>query len=143
MPPTYLLGSILIMVVLHLLLPVRKVIGPPYIYVGVPLIFIGLLVNIWSSNLFNKLRTTVKPFERSVCLITEGPYRFSRHPMYLGMALGLIGLAVLLGTAIAPLVIPAFVWVFTNKFIKVEEEAMEETFGEAYRDYKKRVRRWI
>ena len=142
LPPTVLLIAILAMAGLHFLLPVKKVIILPVRYCGIALAAGGMLLATWADRLFKKARTTVKPFERSTRLVTAGPYRFSRHPMYLGMAAVVAGLAVMLGS-LAPLaVIPAFVWAM-EKFIRVEEKAMEETFGQAYREYRRRVRRWI
>ncbi len=142
LPPTYLLISILIMLALHFLLPVRKVIPSPYRYLGILPLITGILLNIWSDQIFKKVRTTVKPFEQSSRLVIEGPYRFSRHPMYLGMILILAGLAVLLGTITPAAVIPEFIWM-SKRFIDIEEKAMEETFGDEYLAYSKRVRRWI
>ncbi len=142
LPPTYFLVAILLMVGLHFLLPIRQVVVAPYRYLGIALILAGVAVNFWSSNLFDKAKTTVKPFEQSSDLVTEGPFRFSRHPMYVGMVVLLAGLAVLLGSVTPVLVIPPFAWI-VKRFADVEEKAMEETFGDAYRQYSKRVRRWV
>ena len=109
LPPTYFLVSILFMGALRLFLPIRKVIVSPYNYFGILPILIGAVVNMWCSSFYNKVKTTVKPFEPSSYLVTEGLYRFSRHPMYVGMVLILVGLAVLLGTIGPVLVIPAFI----------------------------------
>ena len=63
--------------------------------------------------------------------------------MYLGMTLILAGLAVLLGSVTPVLVVPVFAWLMDRRFIVAEEQALEETFGEAYLEYKRHVRRWI
>ena len=63
--------------------------------------------------------------------------------MYLGMAMMLAGLGGLLGTLTPFAVVPAFVCIISARFIPPEERAMEETFGQAYRQYRNRVRRWI
>jgi len=76
-------------------------------------------------------------------LVQDGPYRFSRHPMYLGMAVLLIGVWLLLGTLTPAVVVPAFVCIMELRFIRAEEASMEQTFGADYRDYRKKVRRWI
>lgn len=143
LPPTYLFVSILIIIGLHLLLPACKVIRAPYTYSGVILIIVGVFLNIRSDNLFKKADTTVKPFRKPSSLIIEGPYRISRHPMYLGMVAALLGLAVLLGTLTPMLVAPVFGALMDRIFIVPEEKDMEETFGDGYREYKKTVRRWI
>ena len=143
LPPTYLFMALVAMAALHFVLPLRKIIPWPYHFVGVLLLAIGSVINVWSSNLFAKYETTVKPFEPAEGLVTQGPFRVSRHPMYLGMVLILAGCAVLLRSLTPFFVIPVFAWLMDTKFIRVEEEMMEESHGDAYREYKKRVRRWI
>jgi protein-S-isoprenylcysteine O-methyltransferase Ste14 len=76
-------------------------------------------------------------------LTFEGPYRFTRNPMYVGMALLQGGLA-LAGNALWPLValIPVL-WIVRTQVIDKEEQYLERRFGQQYRDYKARVRRWL
>lgn len=143
MPPTYFFAAILVMVGLHFLLPIVKLVPNPYNYIGGVFLLAGIVVNIWCSKLFEGAKTTIKPYEQSSSLVTGGPYRFSRHPMYLGMAVSLAGLAILLGTVTPMLIVPLFIAVADRVFMVVEEKAMEETFGDTCRDYRKRVRRWI
>jgi len=143
LPPACLLIAILLMVALHFLAPIRHVVPSPYTFIGVLPGLIGVALNLWADRLFTREQTTVKPFEQSAALITDGPYRLSRHPMYLGMVLILIGIGVALGSIPPFLIIPAFVLVVHVKFIVPEERAMEDTFGAAYREYRRRVRRWI
>ena len=131
------------MVVLHFAFPIKKLIFRPYNYSGALFILIGLLMNIWASNRFNKVKTTVKPFESSTHLVTGGLYRLSRHPMYLGLVIALFGLLIFLGSLSPVIIIPIFILQMEKKFISFEERALEETFGDAYRQYRKKVRRWI
>jgi len=109
---------------------------------AVPLV-LGLALGIWGSNLFQRARTTIKPFETPTTLVTSGPFRLSRNPMYLGMAAVLVGVALMLGSATPFLVIPPFVLLLDVRFIRREESAMRAAFGEAYRAYQARVRRWL
>ena len=143
LPPVYLLVAITAMIVLHFLSPVRKVIVHPYNYLGMLLVLLGLVANIWSGIYFIKRKTTFMPFERSVQLVTDGPFRLSRNPMYVGMVVMLIGVAVLLGSVTPWVMVPAFAVLIDRWFIALEEQAMEETFGQEYLDYKSRVRPWI
>ncbi len=76
-------------------------------------------------------------------LVVDGPFKYSRNPMYLGMVLALTGLALLLGTVTPWLVIPPFVWLMTVLFVRQEEQTMEKQFGSDYLAYKKKVRRWV
>ena len=143
LPPTYFWVFFLLMIGLHFLFPLMKVIVSPYNYLGILLIVIGLWFNMWSSNFFKKVKTTIKPFEESSYLVTEALFKYSRHPMYLGMLLALVGLFILLGSITPLLAIPIFIWVMTQKFILIEEKALEEKFGQNYLEYKDKVRRWI
>ena len=104
---------------------------------------IGFILNIWADNLFKKWETTVKPFQKSSKLVTKGPFSISRHPMYLGMVLGLLGLNILLGSISPFIVVFLFAAALERQFIRFEEKSMMEAFGEEYSLYKSNVRRWI
>ncbi|OYD15132.1 hypothetical protein CH333_06460 [candidate division WOR-3 bacterium JGI_Cruoil_03_44_89] len=143
LPPTYLYLSIVIMAVLHFLFPVVKVIPFPWNLLGAVPLALGVVINILADSAFKKQETTVKPFEESKTLIMSGVFRISRHPMYIGFVLILIGLAVLMGTLTPYLVIVVFAFLMDFIFIRGEERMLEETFGENWLKYKKKVRRWI
>lgn len=131
-------------VVLNYLLPVREIISFPYILFGIPLILFGLYLNwVWIAIRFRKEKTTLDPNKIPAKFITDGPFRFTRNPTYLGMALTFIGIAVLLGS-ISPFLIPIiFIILINETTIKKEEKNMEKKFGKRYLNYKKSVRRWI
>ena len=76
-------------------------------------------------------------------MVTSGVFRFTRNPMYMGFTLILFGAAVLFGTLSPFLVIPFFMALIERRFIRTEEKMLELKFGQAYLDYKKKVRRWI
>lgn len=143
LPPFYFLVAIVAMVAAHTLAPVARWVAPPWSYGGALLVIGGVGLNVWASGLFRRHGTAIRPFEESAVLVVEGPYRFSRHPMYLGMLLLLAGIGVLFGTVTPVVVIPAFGWFLTTKFIIQEEAALERQFGEAFRQYRRRVRRWL
>ena len=143
LPPFYFLGSIVLMVLLDRFLPIVTLIEPPLTYLGWILFALGLGVAFNVNGRFKRAGTAIKPFEDSSALVTDGPFSFSRNPIYLGALVSLLGIFVVLGS-LSPLApIPPFVYIIQTRFIVVEEGMLEETFGEAYRDYKKRVRRWI
>lgn len=94
---------------------------------------------------FSRECTTVDPIhpERAERLVTQGFFRITRNPMYLGMAL-LLGAVAAWGFAWGHLaVIVLFIWWMTRFQIIPEERALEARFGEEYRDYKANVRRWV
>jgi len=143
MPPTVVFVAVMLMAAAHFLCPVARLTPAPWNLLGVLPILAGLVLNVWSWSLFQGAATTIQPFDRPSRLVREGPYRISRHPMYLGMALVLVGEAAVLGSASPWAVLPVFVALVEWRFIGTEERAMEEAFGQAYLDYKKRVRRWV
>ena len=147
-PPAYLLTSLLLMFVLDSYLPVQNITMSAINYSG--LIYIGILVGLCGFALtvsgtlyFKKSGTAIRPFETSTALVTDGPYRFTRNPMYLGLVLILIGTAIYLGSLSPIFVIPVFFLIIQEWFIKHEEPFLENIFGKEYQDYKVKVRRWI
>jgi protein-S-isoprenylcysteine O-methyltransferase Ste14 len=143
LPPTYLWVAIAIMLVLHFLFPVTKIIPWPWNLLGLIPLACGIALNLIADNAFRKVETTVKPFQESTALVTRGVFRISRHPMYLGFVLAVIGIAVLLGSLAPYFVIPVFALLMDRVFIQVEERMLEGVFGQAWLEYKAQVRRWI
>jgi protein-S-isoprenylcysteine O-methyltransferase Ste14 len=124
LPPTYFLIAGLVMLALHLIVPLAMLVPWPWSLAGILPILAGGALAIVADRRFKQARTTVKPFERSSMLVTEGPFRYSRNPMYLGMLAMLAGLWLLLGT-LGPLVaLPAFFWLIRQRFVLPEEQAM-------------------
>ncbi len=95
------------------------------------------------AGLFEKANTPITQFEKSTRLVVEGPFVYSRNPMYSGMLVTVLGTAAVLGSVTPFLPIPALYWVLTGRFILAEEQALEQTLGEEYLAYKNKVRRWI
>jgi protein-S-isoprenylcysteine O-methyltransferase Ste14 len=143
LPPVYLLIAVLAMSALHAFLPVRQLIQWPWRWAGVGLIVFALVPGVSAVRGFILRKTTLKPGGVSSQLITDGPYRFTRNPMYLGMTLLLAGTAVLLGSLGPWLIVPLFVYVINHNIIPIEEAMLVEAFGEEYRQYRARVRRWF
>jgi protein-S-isoprenylcysteine O-methyltransferase Ste14 len=143
LPPTYLLAFIVVMIALRFLLPMAMIVPFPWSLFGLVLLAAGILINLIADKAFTKANTTVKPFEESAVLITDGAFRISRHPMYLGFVLILIGIAVIMGTLTPFFAIPVFAALMDIVFIRAEERMLEDTFGRTWLEYKRGVRRWI
>lgn len=141
MPPTYFFFTLIVSIALHFIYPTGRVFDFPY--VGLALTVFGVVLNLWTDRLFKEGETTVKPFEDPSLLITSGPFSISRHPMYLGMASILLGGAFIMGTVISFVFPMLFVVAMELLFISHEEEDLERIFGEKYREYRRRVRRWV
>lgn len=111
--------------------------------IAVVLIVGGLAIETWAGGLFRKAGTNVVPWSPSMALVFDGPYRFSRNPMYVGFTLVYLGLALGLQSPTAmALIVPCLV-LMTWGVILREERYLTAKFGQAYLDYKDRVRRWL
>ena len=144
-PPLVALLAAVLMWALHRWLPLGQLIATPWNYFAVLPVAIGRVITVAAGVRFRKARTTfdpLKPGEASY-LVTDGVFRFSRNPMYLGLVLLLIGWALWLGTVSPWFVPPLFVILISVTQIVPEEQALEERFGEAYVAYQHSVRRWI
>ena len=142
-PPRYLNLLIIIAFALHFIIPIRILIPPPYSYCGIIFIISGLILNIWSTNHLRKRGTPVEFDEAPQVLVTDGPFRMSRNPIYLGGLFLLSGIAITLGSLIT-FIFPFALFLILNKvYIPLEEIVLENSFADQYRAYKKRVRRWL
>lgn len=110
---------------------------------GIVLMACGLALAGWSLSLFRAARTTTIPFEEVSQLVTWGPYRFSRNPMYISLTLIYLGeagmLALIWPLLLLPLILAYIHWIV----IPVEESGLRKVFGIAYEQYCTRVHRWI
>jgi protein-S-isoprenylcysteine O-methyltransferase Ste14 len=139
----YFLILLILSIVSHFLFPGRVILQAPFTGAGILIIGAGLFLAVRCRALFLQNRTTLSPYESPAVLLTTGPFRISRNPVYLAMAVILFGSAVVMGT-LAPFVFPVlFIVIMELLFIPDEEQQLDEIFGEEYRRYKREVRRWI
>lgn len=120
------------------LLPARTPFSVILVLAGVGLALSGLLA-------FRKARTTPNPHtpEKSVSIVRSGPYRFTRNPMYLGLAVVLLGFCAYLANPLALVAVVVFVAYMTRFQIMPEERILLGKFGEPYAQYTSSVRRWL
>ena len=113
--------------------------------VAIGLLVTGLAILLAAVFDFSRNETTVNPLEpeQAETLVVSGLFRFTRNPMYLGMALVLFAWALYLANALAIIGPMLFVASITVLQIKPEEEALGKIFGQDYGEYRKRVRRWL
>lgn len=110
---------------------------------GGTLAVIGVCIAAWGAATFRRAGTAVMPMFPASRIVTHGPYRFTRSPMYLGLTLLYVGVSFALNQE-WPLLLLPIVLVFLHTYvIKREERYLSEAFGEEYEVYRKRVRRWI
>jgi len=142
-PPRIALFCLAIAAGLHVLSPAGTVLHFPYRLLGTVAVVAGFGTMMWAWVLFQRLRTAICPTCAATALVMAGPYRWTRNPMYLGMVLMLCGAGFFLGTVIAFFAPLAFYIIVNEVFIPYEERSMELIFGDGYRAYQARVRRWL
>lgn len=107
------------------------------------LVGVGLALELWAIGAFRRRRTAVQPWKPSTALVAEGPYRFSRNPIYLGFAVTYLGLALALNSWLALALLVPCLLVVDRGVIAREERYLSAKFGASYDAYRGRVRRWI
>lgn len=143
LPPILGFSLAIISIILHFVFPIAKIISYPYNLLGILGITIGVILVILGKKTFEKFKTPLRPGAKPTALVTTGPFRMSRNPMYLGFVVILLGISVILGSLITFISPVIFFLVIHFGFIPFEEKLMENNFGKEYLDYKKKVRKWI
>jgi protein-S-isoprenylcysteine O-methyltransferase Ste14 len=144
-PPILMLLAAGLMWALDHWIPLGRWISTPWNRLGGAVAAVGIAIAVAAFLRFRQIETTVNPVDPSKAtrLVTDGVFRVSRNPMYLGLLLLLIGWAVWLGSASPWLVPPLFVFIITVVQIIPEEQALSRNFGEEYVSYRRVVARWI
>jgi len=134
---------IVLPIIFHFLFPVSVIIHRPYSYLGIILMILGFALASWAARVFREAGTTFELHGESSILTVSGPFKISRNPIYLGMVLWLLGLAVLLGSLTA-FIFPVLLFLLTNLLIiPIEEKELEKMHGGKYDNYRQSVRRWL
>lgn len=110
---------------------------------GIGLVAAGFAISFAGAGLFMRRNTAIIPYKPASALVTSGIYRWTRNPMYLGMALIYAGLAIFLSSLAALVLLLVVITTVQTQVIAREEAYLERAFGADYVDYKKRVRAWI
>lgn len=107
------------------------------------LLVVGFGIGLAAMSVFRRRGTNVEPWRASTMIVAEGVFRWTRNPMYLGMTLVYCGLAILFESFAALLLLPFVLIIIRTYVIAREERYLETKFGDEYRRYRQRVRRWI
>ena len=110
---------------------------------GVILVVLGLIFGGWARLIFLQRKTSVLPTKPASELVADGPFRISRHPMYVGFTVVYVGVALIFRSILPLLLLPLVLLVVQKTAIDREEAYLDRRFGRAYRDYTQRVRQWI
>ena len=145
-PPAIAAAGIAIGLVLTFLYPV-PIVEPPttraLLGLGIVFIALFLLLGISANVTFRRAGTPANPFAETKALAQHGPYRFTRNPMYLGLVLMTVGFALVMNSMWIVLMAVPILLLLRNLVIVKEERYLEGLFGDEYRAYRQRVRRWL
>ena len=143
LPPVYFFAAIAFALLAHFVFPLDVLIPFGWRFAGLGPLAAGTALNIAADRQFKLRGTTVKPFQSSSALVTDGVFGWSRNPMYLGMVLIVAGVAILLGSVTPWIAVAVLAVLLDRVFIAREETMLAGTFGAAFEDYRARVRRWL
>ena len=142
-PPIWFLLFSIIAFLVHWLWPLSFDLPIPLKMISIAIMVSGVVLAAWARATFRSYDTSANPFAEADCLVTTGPYRYSRNPMYMGMLLVLIGLGFWLQSLTALMVMPLFVYVINHCHIVPEEQRLMKRFGKSFNDYCATTRRWF
>ncbi len=142
-PPLVFLGALGLGLLLNWLMPVWSFSSEGMQVAGGMLGLAGTLLGFWGVYALRRAGTAVRPDQPVTALVTRGPFRYSRNPLYIALTTIYVGITVTLGAwwPVATLV-PALAVVHW-RIVRREEQFLETRFGDEYRAYRARVRRWV
>lgn len=143
-PPIALVLAILVGIGLGQLVPMPFVpAGLPANWIGVAVILLGLGLAAWAIVTMSRAGSSVPTNQPTTAIVESGPYGFGRNPIYLGMFIILAGIAIGTDNFWLLVTLAAFALVVRYGVVAREEAYLERKFGDPYRDYRSRVRRWL
>jgi len=143
-PPTLFIAGIALGWLLEKKLYRIAIAGHPAIEpIGVTFLIAGLALVAWGLIVFAKARTGILPGAPANQIVTKGPYRFTRNPMYTGMAIAYIGGSLILNSVWCLILFPIVLILVIKLVIQPEEAYLEKAFPSEFGQYSSRVRRWI
>jgi protein-S-isoprenylcysteine O-methyltransferase Ste14 len=143
LPPTFFLIELIAIPVLHYIAPIQQFWRYPLTLLGLIPLAVGILLNIMANQLFTRHQTTVKPYQESTELVASFPFSVTRNPMYLGITLVLLGVALLFGSVVSLIPPAVFAVLMDRRFVRMEERMLSSRFGQDWDAYRARVRRWL
>ena len=143
-PPIAWAVAVLVGLALNWLMPLPFVpAAVPVVWLGAAVFILALALVAWAVVSMTRAGSNVPTHLPSTTIVDTGPYRFTRNPIYLGFMLGLIGLAIALDSLWLLLTLVLFALVIRYGVVAREEAYLERKFGDVYRRYRARVRRWL
>jgi protein-S-isoprenylcysteine O-methyltransferase Ste14 len=111
--------------------------------IGFVIFSLGAVLAAWGWLIFRSARTTRVPGVASTTLVTWGPYRFTRNPMYVGLSIAYLGEAAILHQILPVILLPLTLVYLNRVVVPLEERGLHTVFGAEYERYRSHVRRWL
>jgi protein-S-isoprenylcysteine O-methyltransferase Ste14 len=142
-PPLLYGGALVVALALHWLRPLPILDPAIALGAGLALIALGVGIAIPGWRALRAAATNVDPMRPTTAIVTSGPYRFSRNPLYVAVTLLFIGITLAVNTWWGIVVLAPLIIVMHCGVVRREERYLEQKFGEPYRHYRSRVRRYL
>lgn len=142
-PPLIYVATLLTSLLLHIRKPLPFLPSPLRNVLGISFIGTAATILFFSFREMRRAGTNINPELPATALVTQGPFQFTRNPLYLSLALIYTGIAALINTLWAFFLLPVLLFIMQRGVIEREERYLEGKFGESYTQYKARVRRWL
>ena len=145
-PPLLFLGAVVVGLLLSLALPIGPTLGSANklaVIVGLIFVVLGFALAAFSVRTFTHAGADVVPGRPATTLVTNGPYRVTRNPIYIGFTLIYFGIAILATSVWMLLLLVPLLIILQRRVVEREETYLDVKFGEAYQKYKARVPRWL
>lgn len=142
-PPVIYLGVLGLGLLREWLWPTRLLSRSLAVAVGSSIVACGVIGLAAAIRPFRRAKTPIDPYKATKALVTEGPYRYSRNPIYVSNTLIYVGLSLALNAWWPLALMPVLIWIMRVGVIVREEKYLERIFGDEYLRYKQRVRRWL
>jgi len=142
-PPLIYAAPLLISLITQVFFPWNFLNGGLQHLYGWPLLITGLLIGVWSKKTMEQAGTHVNPYYPTKSIVTKGPFRFTRNPLYIALTVIYVAISILFNAMWPMVMLPFILTVIHHGVIKQEEAYLERKFGADYVEYKSKVRRWI
>lgn len=142
-PPVLYGGALLVAILLHLIVPLRLLPRTAAWVIGLLLLAISIVIMASGVRAMVRVRTEIDVRKPTTAIVVDGPFRYTRNPLYISLTLIYLGIATLINTLWPILLLPILLMVMQRGVIEREERYLERKFGDEYLRYKARVRRWL
>jgi protein-S-isoprenylcysteine O-methyltransferase Ste14 len=143
LPPLIYLAALVIGAIAHVLDPRPLFATHVGLWIGAAMVIAAVAIALWARHTMEGAGTNVNPYQPALQLVGHGPYRFSRNPMYVAMMVGYVGVVLIINGLWPAVMTVPLAWIIQWGVVAREERYLEDKFGDPYRDYRRRTRRWL